>query len=284
MKTVKLLLFMSTLITSGGAFAQNVYTYKVADCEVTMLSEVQQNIKPDLLIGATPEMLEECAPEGTIPNAVTAYVVRTPESIVLIDAGLGMELFDNLFSIGIKPEEIDAVLISHAHFDHIGGLLRDDEMMFPNADIYIAESEYKYWKGEKSQDGDKARQVFKAYKGQRHLIQPDQLDSTATPLIPYFQAIAAYGHTPGHTMYLLSSGKEKMLFWGDLTHVMAIQMPYPQVALIYDIDTTMAIATRDAVLNYVAKNNIPIAGIHIAFPGMGNIKKGDKGYIFTPFK
>ena len=283
MKTLKAL-FMSMLVTSGGLFAQNIYTYKVGNCEVSMLSEVQQKIKPDLLIGATPEMLEECAPEGTIPNAMVAFLVRTPEKLVLIDAGIGSSLFDNLFSLGVKPEEIDAVLISHMHFDHIGGLLHDGKVMFPNADVYISNPEHNYWKNEKSQGGERARQVLKAYKGQLSFFHPEQLDSLLSPLIPNFHAIAAYGHTPGHTMYLLSSGNEKMLFWGDLTHAMAIQMPYPQVALTYDVDATMAIAAREMILDYVVRNNIAIAGIHIAFPGMGTLKKANKGYLFTPFK
>jgi len=283
MKTIKLLI-MSMLTTSTVAFSQHVFTYKVGDCEVSMLSEVQQSIKPGLLIGATPEMLQECAPDGVIPNATVAYVIRMPEKIVLVDAGMGINLFDNLFSLGIKPEEVDAVLISHAHFDHIGGLVQDEKVMFPNADVYISEIEKNYWKNEKSQGGERARQIFKAYKGQLQLIQPGELDSAAVVLFPGIQAIAAYGHTPGHTLYLLSSGKDKLLFWGDLTHAMAIQMPYPQVALTYDTDPTMAIAAREAVLNYVVKNHLPIAGIHIAYPGMGTVQKAKKGFLFTPFK
>ncbi|MCL2097346.1 MAG: MBL fold metallo-hydrolase [Bacteroidales bacterium] len=283
MKRIKLL-FMSVLMTSLGAFAQNIFTYKVGDCEVSMLSEVQQSIKPELLIGATPEMLEECAPDGTIPNAMSAYLIRMPEKIVLIDAGIGTNLFDNLFSLGIKPEEVDAILITHAHFDHIGGLLQDGKLMFPNAELYISELELEHWKNEKSQGGERARQVLKAYKGQRHTFQPVDLEDETTFLIPGIQAIAAFGHTPGHTVYLLSSDKDKMLFWGDLTHAMAIQMPYPEVALTYDIDPATAIDRREVILNHVAKHSIPIAGIHIAYPGMGLIKKSNKGYLFTPFK
>jgi glyoxylase-like metal-dependent hydrolase (beta-lactamase superfamily II) len=271
-------------ITSGGALAQNVFTHKVGDCEVSMLSEVQQNIKHNLLIGATSEMLEECAPDGIIPNAMCAYVIRMPNKIVLIDAGIGTNLFDNLFSLGIKPEEVDIILITHAHFDHIGGLLQDGKIMFPNADVYISEAEHNYWKNEKSQGGDRARQMFKAYKGQLRIIHPAELDDNESSLIIGIQAIAALGHTPGHTMYLLSSNNEKMLFWGDLTHAMAIQMPYPQVALTYDVNSTTAIATREAVLNYVTKHHIAVAGMHIAYPGMGHIKKANKGYLFTPLK
>jgi len=283
MRTLQLLL-ASIFITSGGAFAQDIFTYKIGDCEITMLSEVQQKINPDLLIGATPEMLQECAPDGIIPNAVAAYLIRTPENLILVDVGIGTNLFDNLFSLGIKPEQVDAVLITHMHFDHIGGLLQDGKLMFPNADLYISELEHKYWKNEKSQGGERARQVLKAYKGQLQLFQPNQMNNVAAFLLPNIQAIAAYGHTPGHTLYLLSSGEEKIIVWGDLVHAMAVQMPYPQVALTYDVDPAAAIITREAVLDYIIKNEIAVAGMHIAFPGMGNLKKGNKGYLFTPFK
>jgi len=83
----------------------------------------------------------------------------------------------------------------------------------------------------------------------------------------------------------VESGSEKMLIWGDLTHAMAIQMPYPQVAMTYDTNSDMAIAARKKVLEYVAKNNIPVAGMHTAFPGMGKITKApDGGYLHTPLK
>ena len=85
-------------------------------------------------------------------------------------------------------------------------------------------------------------------------------------------------------MFMLTSGDQQLLFWGDLTHAMAIQMPCPQVALTYDSNPEQAITIRKVVLEYVAKNNIPVAGMHIAFPGMGTIKNANKGYTFTPMK
>ncbi len=266
------------------AVTQNTFTHQVGECEVSLLSEVQQKIKTDLLIGATPEMLAECAPEGTIPNSMSAYMVRTPDKVVLVDAGLGAKIFDNMVSLGVQPEAVNAILITHMHYDHIGGLLRDGKVSFPNAEIYIAQPEVEYWSKVISQAGDNARKVLEAYKDHVHFFEPGQLNGEAKEVIPGFTGIFAPGHTPGHTMYMLHSGSEQFLFWGDLTHALAIQMPYPQVALTYDVNPELAIATRAAVLDYVSKNNIPIAGMHIQFPGMGMIKKVDKGYSFTPLQ
>jgi glyoxylase-like metal-dependent hydrolase (beta-lactamase superfamily II) len=95
--------------------------------------------------------------------------------------------------------------------------------------------------------------------------------------------LATYGHTPGHTSFLIESKESKLLIWGDLTHAMAIQMPYPQVAVTYDVNPEGAVQSRKAVLTYVSENHIPVAGMHIAYPAIGEIKSiSDGGYQFLP--
>ncbi|MCL1822154.1 MAG: MBL fold metallo-hydrolase, partial [Prolixibacteraceae bacterium] len=112
-----------------------------------------------------------------------------------------------------------------------------------------------------------------------------EIDGPSSTLLPGICALAAYGHTPGHTMYLVESENEKFLIWGDLIHAMAIQMPYPEVAVTYDIDPVQAVKSRQETLKFIEKNKIPVGGIHIAFPGMGKISQNDKnGYVFTPLK
>lgn len=271
-------------MTPGQAFGQSTFTHKVGQCEVYLLSEVQQQIKTDLLVGATPEMLAECAPKGTIANSMSAYMVRTPDKVVLVDAGMGAKIFDNLAAAGVKPEQVNTILITHMHYDHIGGLLRNGEKAFPNAEIYIATPEVNYWEAETSAGGENARKVIAAYKDQVHTFLPGTFDAKTAPVVPGFQAIFAPGHTPGHTMYLLTSGKDRFLFWGDLTHALGIQMPYPQVALTYDVHPALAIATRAMVLEYVSKHQLPVAGMHIEYPGMGTIQQAEKGYRFFPLK
>ena len=98
-------------------------------------------------------------------------------------------------------------------------------------------------------------------------------------------AVEAYGHTPGHTMFLLNSGGERLLIWGDLTHAMAVQIPRPAVTVTFDVDTAAAAATREKVLKFVSENEIPVAGMHIAYPGIGDIvldPENPGGYEFMP--
>jgi len=100
-------------------------------------------------------------------------------------------------------------------------------------------------------------------------------------------AIAAYGHTPGHTMFLVESGGKKLLVWGDLTHAMAIQMPRPSVSVTYDSDPVAAAEARKEVLKYVSENKIPVAGMHVAYPGVGGVETDPEnpgGYKFIPIK
>jgi glyoxylase-like metal-dependent hydrolase (beta-lactamase superfamily II) len=186
--------------------------------------------------------------------------------------------------LGITPEQVDAILITHMHGDHFGGILKDDRLLFPNAEIFLSKPEYDYCMSDDARNPEDARKVIEKCQANLHLFQPTEIDAKPVVLIPGIRAVAAFGHTPGHTLYMVESGKEKLLIWGDLTHAMAIQMPYPQVAVTYDVNPDMAIASRKKVLEYAAKNKIPIAGMHHAFPGMGKITKASIGYSFTPFK
>jgi glyoxylase-like metal-dependent hydrolase (beta-lactamase superfamily II) len=187
-------------------------------------------------------------------------------------------LFDNLKSIGLTAAQIDVVLLTHMHGDHIGGLLKDGKIAFPNAQIYIAKPERDYWAGT---DNELALNVLKMYDKQIVLFEPNDLSNIKTALFAGITPIAAFGHTPGHTAFLVESDSDKFLFWGDLTHAMAIQMPFPQVAVTYDIDPKEAVITRQEILKFVAQNHIRIAGMHIAAPAIGTVEAKGDGFEFV---
>ena len=261
----------------------NVFTYQVGVFKVCLLSEGQGTGNSKIFVGSTPEMIQECLPQGTFPISTNAFLVRMPGKIVLVDAGYGRNLFDNLKSFGVSPEQVDAILITHLHGDHIGGMLKDGKAVFTKAELYLSKQEYDSSVGDDARNAN-ARDVIEAYKAKLHLFQPKEIDAQPDELFTGIRSVAAFGHTPGHTLYMVESGGEKLLIWGDLTHAMAIQMTYPQVAMTYDTNTDMAIAARIKVLEYASKNNIPVAGMHLAFPGMGKITKATTGYSYTPFK
>ncbi|GHV58229.1 MBL fold metallo-hydrolase [Bacteroidia bacterium] len=263
--------------------AQNAgatFPVQIGDYAVYLLSEGQQKGNSGILIGATPEMMAKAIPDGTFPNATNAFLVRTPDKNILVDTGFGRLLFSHLDSLGINAGEISDILITHMHGDHIGGLLKDGQILFPKAKLYISQPEYDYWA---NANNPQALNVLNAYKNQLVLFSANEWTDVKNALLPGIFPVATYGHTPGHTSFLVQSKKDQLLIWGDLTHAMAIQMPYPQVAVTYDVNPEEAVRSREATLKYVSENNIPVAGMHIAYPGIGMIKPAfGNGYDFIP--
>lgn len=277
---------------SPAAENPNVHTYKIGEAEIILLSEGAGEREPSLFIGATPDQVTKYVPTGKYITATNTFLVRMPGRLVLVDTGFGRELFKNMEAVGVKPEQIDTVLLTHMHGDHIGGLLRDGRVAFPKAALYVAKPERDYWTNESimktfpedRQGGFKnSIKTLAAYGDAVKTFEPGALDASGDDLLPGIRAIAAFGHTPGHTVYMVESKGSRMLIWGDLTHASAIQMPVPEVAMTYDTDPKMAVAARQAVMKYVAENNIPVAGMHVPLPGMGILTSvSGGGYTFSP--
>lgn len=294
MKTSFILIFVCLAfcnVSLSGQKNEDIFTYRVGDCEVILLSEGQQEAKNSILIDAAPEIIEAYAPNGRFANAVNAFLIKTPDRLILVDAGYGQRLFENLEAIGVKPEDIGVILITHMHGDHIGGLLRDGKIAFPNAVVYISTPELSFWRDDKAMkaasEGKQAgfanaQKIFNLYQSKVKMFQPNELGKFFPELISGVWAFSAFGHTPGHTTFLLESNGERLLIWGDLTHAMSVQMPHPEIAVTYDVDPQQAIVSRLEILKYVVENRILIAGMHIPYPAIGTIKQEDDGYRFIP--
>jgi glyoxylase-like metal-dependent hydrolase (beta-lactamase superfamily II) len=272
-------------------WAQNIpeaFTYEVGSMTVTLLQENEGTTGTGVLVGASSEILQQYAPEGACPSAINAFLVYKWGQLSLIDAGLGTRLFDNLKAAGVVPENISNVLLTHMHGDHIGGLLLDGKVAFPNAQLFVPQPEYDYWTSDEemfrlpeNRRGGfvQARRVLEAYGNKVQVFVPAATvdEATSVELLPGFFAVAAYGHTPGHTMYLLQSDKERLLIWGDLTHVMAVQMPHPEIAVSYDVNPAQAADSRRDILALVAQQALPVAGMHVPFPAMGRVRATGQG-------
>jgi Zn-dependent hydrolases, including glyoxylases len=246
---------------------------------VYTLSEGQQQGSTKILKNASEEIIQETAPDGTFPNAVNAFLIKKDGKNILVDTGFGRKLFDNLESIGVKSTSISAILLTHAHGDHIGGLVKDGKSTFPFATIYVSEKEHNYWISEKNKSYITVTELYNI-----KTFKPNKLNKVTKPVLEDIFAIEAYGHTPGHVGFLIKAKKgEKLLIWGDLTHAMAVQMPYPKVSVTYDVNPEEAAETRLKILDYVVKNNTLVAGMHIAHPATGWIIKKGNGFEFRTF-
>lgn len=271
-------LLLSFLFYHSAATAE-ILTHgtQVGDMTLTVLSEAQSDGKIDKLLNFSEADKAKYAPDGTYKAGVNVIFVQAHGKNVLIDTGFGTNLFDNLASLNVKPDDIDVILLTHMHPDHIGGMLKDGKATFPKSQIYISQNEFDYWK-----DSDKVKPTLVAYEKQLNLFIPEDIGSNKD-LLPGISAWKAYGHTPGHTVYQLHSQEQSMLVIADLTHAIYIQAPLPDVAITYDVDPKMAVESRKAIFDYVAKNKLPIAGMHVPFPGTGKIiPDGDNSYTFQP--
>ena len=266
MRTITTILATLIIFTS---VAQNTFVHKTEIAEIILLSEGQRDGRMDILIGATPEMIAELAPNNTYPSATNAFLIRTKsDKNILIDTGLGQELFNNLQAVGVAPETIDAVLITHLHGDHIGGLLRDGKKAFPNAKLLMS-------KREAQSANENAHKTIEQYE----LITFEPSENIPAPVFDDIKAMANYGHTPGHVVYFI----DKVAIWGDMTHAMAFQMSFPQVAVTFDSNPAEAVSARLNMLEYLVANDYIVGGMHIPYPAIGTLKSNGKGgYVFSP--
>ncbi len=243
--------------------------------EVWVLQETSGQGNTGVLVDAPAQVLADHASDDTFPNATNAVLVRSGDEVTLIDTGYGRTIFDKMAALGIAPEDVDRVLLTHMHGDHIGGMLRDGAKAFPNAKVALSQREYDHFN---STGNEAALKIFEAYKGSLEMLSPVEITSSFDQGIT---PIAAWGHTPGHTIFMIRDGYEQLLVWGDVTHAMAIQMPHPEISVRYDADPAVARDSRLAVLRVVAAEKIPVVGMHIpaTMPGVVSAN-GEGGYSF----
>ncbi len=296
MSMKKLFLMIAGLIAAFSLTAQEVEEpepFMVGNYEVYVLVEASGTGSTSILIDAPQAVLDGYAPGGTFPNATNAVLVRKNDSVWLIDTGYGRNIFFCLAALGIAPEEVGTVLLTHMHGDHIGGMFRGGQKSFPNARVLVSEKEYEYWSSaaeknkvsENLRDGFTAAQkVFTDYGAEP--VEPSGID---LELPDGINAICAYGHTPGHVCYMIKEGAQQLLVWGDVTHATAVQMPHPEISVTYDVDPAMARVSRLEIMRGVADIDktpagemTPVIGMHIpqTRPGVLYFDGGD-GYTFN---
>lgn len=279
--------------------APGFYRMALGDFEITAVSDGTVGLHPTQLLTNTTKKKVEAALGRAflaepVETSVNGYLVNTGSKLVLIDAGAG-SLFGptlgrfvaNLKAAGYQPEQVDEIYITHMHADHVGGLAADGKPVFPNAVVRADQHDADYWLSQKNLDAapEDAKGFF---KGAMASINPYaaagrfQPFNGNTDLVPGVKAIANYGHTKGHTVYLVESKGEKLLLWGDLMHVAAVQFADPSVTIRFDTDAKAALAQRRKVFADAAKQGYWVAGAHLAFPGIGHLRRDAAGYTFVP--
>jgi glyoxylase-like metal-dependent hydrolase (beta-lactamase superfamily II) len=274
------------------------YRMMLGDFEVTTLSDGTFPMQvADLLTNITGKQLDEDLDRSFLTNpieeSVNGFLINTGTKLVLIDTGAGGffgptlgKLVTSLEASGYRPEQVDEIYITHMHPDHIGGLVADGKRVFPNAVVRAAQAEGDYWLSKAKMEAapKEAKDTFEdAMKAlgpyvAAHRYRPFQGD---VELVPGVRAIAAPGHTPGHTLYIIESGGQKLLLWGDLMHVAAAQFPDPAVTIRFDFDSASAAEQRRKVFADAAANRYYVGGAHLPFPALGHLRANGTGYTFV---
>ena len=230
-----------------------------------------------------------------LENAVleqNSLIVNTGSHLVLFDTGMGTardfgpttgKLLDSMKQAGIDPKDIDAVVMSHAHIDHLGANVGDDgKSNFPNAQFYLMQSDFDFWTDEKLAGGPLKAFLAQAKKNLLPVRDRIVFIKDGQALLPGITAIAAHGHTVGHTVYMISSGGKSMCYIGDLTHHPVLLMEKPLTEFAYDTDPKQSAQTRVRLLNRFAAERTPIVAYHFAWPGLGHVAKQGDGFRYFP--
>jgi glyoxylase-like metal-dependent hydrolase (beta-lactamase superfamily II) len=280
--------------------APGYYRMMVGDWQVTAVSDGTVNVPLDKLLThiSGDKLKARLANDAMTPLAETsinAFVINTGKKLILVDTGAGAlmgkaggHLLQNLRAAGFAPEDIDLVLLTHIHGDHSGGVQQNGRPAFPHAAVYVEQKDVDWWLNPANSNNVEASQrhtFAESELSMRPVINAGKLHPFHAPteIIPGITATPAAGHTPGSVIYRLSRNGENMIFWGDIIHAKAVQMPEPQVAIHFDVNQQQAIATRERVLASTAASGEWVAAAHIAFPGFGQVKKSPAGgYRWIP--
>lgn len=265
---------------------------QVGDKLITMLSDGYLDVSFELLSGidgSRAEALLERRGAPALPRInINVYVVQTPELTILIDSGAGGfngwggRLQVALAAAGIDPLQIDTILITHAHPDHVGGLAGPLQTpVFRNVEqLYVHEKELAFWRNDTIMSGapgnfrpafEIARNAFGAYNEQL-------IPFTQESILPGIMAVPLFGHTPGHTGYLIGEGKDALLIWGDIVHFPHIQVSQPEVTIAFDSDAVEAAKVRKQVLERAETDGLSISGMHFNLPTTGKIRRDGSAY------
>jgi glyoxylase-like metal-dependent hydrolase (beta-lactamase superfamily II) len=282
--------------------APGFYRYKVGDYELTQITDGARIIPmPDSFVRNVPKEQALAAaeaaymPKGMVKVPFNPVVINTGSKLVLIDTGFPpgtgptMGLFQsNLAAAGIDPKDIDLLVLSHLHPDHINGLKTPaGALAFPNAEIKASAVDWAFWMSDENMSKFQDNQLMKDYFDNTRKILSDIAGKVTRyewgkEVAPGITALEAPGHTPGHTAFAVASGNGRLLVQSDVTNIPELFLRNPDWHVMYDFDPVKAAATRHRFYDMAAAEKSLIAGFHFAFPSLGHVEKDGANYRLVP--
>jgi len=285
---------------ASGTQAPSIYRYRIGEMELTAIYDGvwyrpidEKFIRKADYADVQRAMADAFMPEAKLATPFTMLLVNTGKKLILLDTGTGGQVAatagafgQNLIAAGIDPKSIDQIVISHFHPDHINGIkTKDNGLIFPNAEIMVPEAEWAFWNHDANMraapDGLKivfhnVRRIFADIAKDVTRYQPGKV------VAPGLETVAAPGHTPGHTVFAIQSGKDAMMVLSDTTQHPALFARNPEWEPQFDIDGAAAVSTRKKLLDRVAADRMLVTGYHFPFPACGHIVKTTTGYEHVP--
>jgi glyoxylase-like metal-dependent hydrolase (beta-lactamase superfamily II) len=274
-----------------------VHHRQVGDIMVTALHDGHQDVAMSTVLGIPQDeaaaMLRDAFRPVPRRTAVNAFLIRAGGRVALVDAGCGPArptvglLAGNLAAAGVTPEEVDTVLMTHLHPDHFGGLSdAEGNRLFPRAELLLHADERAHWYDDAAmmrvEDPARRQIFFGAARAKLAPYQDRTRSFTGGEVFPGVTAVPLPGHTPGHTGFMVASGGDSLLIWGDIVHVPELQVPRPEVTMAVDVDPAQAAETRRRIFARVADDRQAIAGMHLHFPAFAHLARHGDGYLLVP--
>jgi glyoxylase-like metal-dependent hydrolase (beta-lactamase superfamily II) len=276
------------------------YRFNIGEAEITVVSDGWQMLgdpSNSFLGEPKDEVRKELTDNFMNPSdmniELNSFVVNSNGKMVPFDTGLGASkmfgpkgglLARSLSDAGIKREDIDADVISHGHIDHIGGIVDESgALMYPNAQVYMSQADFDYWTNQRQMDSP-WKKAFIIHARKNLLPVRDRLIffKDEQEFLPGITAIAALGHTLGHTMFNVQSNGQSFFYVGDVSHHSVLLIESPRMEFLYDTDAKQAVKTRLKMLSFLAENRIPILAYHFAWPGYGHFREAGRRISLSP--
>jgi glyoxylase-like metal-dependent hydrolase (beta-lactamase superfamily II) len=283
----------------AAAQAPGFYRYKVGDLVVTAINDgfgrrpLEGFVRNAELAAVQGAMAAAFLPTDALSIPFTTLVVQNGARLTLLDTGNGNSgaptsgtWMSNFRAAGFTPEQVNQIVISHFHGDHINGLrLKEGNAVFPNAEIVVPAPEWAFWMDDARMNAapeamrggfQNARRVFSPIAAQIKQFQP------GAEVAPGITSVASFGHTPGHCTFMISSGNGKLMFMADTTNHPALFVRNPDWSAVFDMDADAARATRRRLLDMAAAERTQVAFYHAPFPATGFVAKAGNGFEFVP--
>lgn len=284
-----------------GASRPTHYRFKLGEFEVTTIYDGAVAIPKVHPIFGKNQKIEEVQayltenhlPTDKMSISFTPVIVNTGKEIVMFDSGYGEErrakgagkMAATLATAGFSPDQIDVIVLTHLHPDHVGGLMEEGKAVFPNARYLTGDVEYNFWSKKEhleSSDKNMQRRAKAVHGNVVPLAEKMKFIKPGADVVTGITSVQAFGHTPGHMCYHIESAGKRFLIFADTTNHYVASLAKPDWHCVFDMDAEAAVAARKKILDMIATDKIASAGYHMPFPAVGFVEKKGSGYQWVP--